>query len=108
MANYMTIAERQAVEEIDKATRNEYEDTKQLKVCICKGCTNNSDQGGFKGVLCSPCHTMITTGQDNPSENFIHKLHKRNNKLEAFVDSLAEIEIPQAVTLKGERDAKRN
>lgn len=35
--------------------------------CIVKGCENHTHEGMFVGNLCKPCHTMLTTGQVNPS-----------------------------------------
>ena len=29
--------------------------------CILKDCCNDSNGGEFKGALCAPCHTLITT-----------------------------------------------
>lgn len=37
--------------------------TEQPVKCIVKGCLNYCDGGTFIGVLCSPCHHMISTGE---------------------------------------------
>ena len=34
--------------------------------CIVHGCMNYSDAGRMIGVLCGPCHEMITTGVVHP------------------------------------------
>jgi hypothetical protein len=45
--------------------------------CIVKGCGNHSDGGTFVGVLCSPCHQMITTGEvHSKNPTFIGDLHR--------------------------------
>ena len=48
------------------------------KKCIVYGCENYKGEGAFIGDICYPCYQMITTGSDNPSTNFIHKLFKEN------------------------------
>lgn len=42
--------------------------------CIVFGCQNRPDAGVFVGVLCRPCHAMLTTGVIVHGETFIHKL----------------------------------
>ena len=39
-----------------------------MKSCITFHCENNSDQGGFVGDLCVPCHSFITTGRGKYSQ----------------------------------------
>ena len=48
--------------------------------CVVKGCQNMKWQGKFVGDICSPCYRMITTGEDNPSTNFIHELYMKVKK----------------------------
>ena len=43
--------------------------------CIVKGCPNRQGEGMFEGVLCSPCHRMLTTGKIGHGETFIHKMY---------------------------------
>lgn len=47
--------------------------------CIVHGCKNHTDQGAFVGDLCSPCHSMITTGELIPSDSFLGYLNKCKN-----------------------------
>lgn len=42
--------------------------------CLVKGCVNHDHEGGFNGLLCSPCYTMITTGDVAYGHTFIHDL----------------------------------
>lgn len=42
--------------------------------CIVKGCENHEHEGGFTGLLCTPCHIMITTGIVSYGHTFIHDL----------------------------------
>jgi len=42
--------------------------------CIVYGCKNHETEGGFVGDLCTPCHTMITTGELMPSNSFLGEL----------------------------------
>lgn len=42
--------------------------------CLVKGCVNQDHEGGFNGLLCSPCYTMITTGDVAYGHTFIHDL----------------------------------
>ncbi len=44
--------------------------------CIVKDCKNHTNEGGFIGDLCSPCHEFITTGQGVCSQAY------RNTKRE--------------------------
>lgn len=48
-----------------------------MKRCIIYGCNNHQGDGLFMGEICMPCYKMIVTGNDNPSENFIHRLHAK-------------------------------
>lgn len=41
--------------------------------CIVKGCTNYTHEGRFVGDLCAPCHTMLVTGKDGPSNAWFVK-----------------------------------
>lgn len=43
--------------------------------CIVKGCHNHQGEGVFEGVLCGPCHHMLTTGQVGYGETFIQKIY---------------------------------
>jgi hypothetical protein len=36
--------------------------------CIVKGCRNHFSAGRFIGVLCSPCHAMLTEGRYLPGQ----------------------------------------
>jgi len=52
--------------------------------CIVHGCSNRADQGMFVGEMCSPCHTMITTGKMMPTDSFLKQitsLESENEKL---------------------------
>ena len=52
--------------------------------CIVHGCSNRADQGRFVGEMCSPCHTMITTGKVMPTDSFLNQitsLEAENEKL---------------------------
>ena len=42
--------------------------------CIVHGCSNHADQGRFVGEMCSPCHTMITTGKVMPTDSFLNQI----------------------------------
>ena len=46
-----------------------------MKRCIVHDCKNHQGEGLFIGDICLPCYNMIVTGNDNPSANFIHRLH---------------------------------
>ena len=52
--------------------------------CIVKGCRNHKYEGRFVGDLCAPCHTMITTGNLNPSYAWFGK------EIESLRQQLAE------------------
>ena len=52
--------------------------------CIVYGCKNHESEGGFVGDLCTPCHTMITTGELMPSDSFLGFL-KECSDFVAFV-----------------------
>lgn len=54
---------------------------RSVKVCIVKGCQNESDQGMFVGKLCWPCYDFITTGRGVHSRAY-------KNALVAVADSL--------------------
>lgn len=43
--------------------------------CIVKGCRNHKHEGEFVGVLCAPCHSMLTTGRIEPGATFVHHLN---------------------------------
>jgi hypothetical protein len=40
------------------------------KKCIVRNCNNRTGEGSFKGNLCTPCHTFITTGQGRYSQMY--------------------------------------
>jgi hypothetical protein len=48
--------------------------------CLVKGCVNKDHQGKFEGLLCMPCYQMLTTGELNYGNTFIHKLVKKLTK----------------------------
>lgn len=54
--------------------------------CLVLDCANHTHQGRFIGPLCSPCHTMITTGQLGYGATFVHKLGDRVEELERLVE----------------------
>lgn len=45
--------------------------------CIVRGCENHTHQGAFVGVLCAPCHEMLTTGKPGFGKTFVHRLAQR-------------------------------
>lgn len=56
--------------------------------CIVKGCPNKRGEGGFIGQLCTPCHTMITTGCVGHGETFIHVFA---DKLRAILEVVKDV-----------------
>lgn len=36
--------------------------------CIVSDCENHTDEGGFIGDLCGPCHLFVTTNKPNNSQ----------------------------------------
>lgn len=63
-----------------------------MEECIVKDCTNKKHEGEFVGDICGPCYKIITEGNlDQPSNNFIHKLAKRNNNLKSRLDRINDI-----------------
>ena len=59
------------------------------KKCIVKDCENHTDQGGFTGDLCNPCHAFITKGSGLYSQAY------RNAQREWV--GLTEVEIRYAL-----------
>ncbi len=64
--------------------------------CIVHGCSNHADQGRFVGEMCSPCHTMITTGKVMPTDSFLNQI----TSLEADNEKLKNILRLVCVSLK--------
>jgi hypothetical protein len=52
----------------------------KIMECLVKGCVNKDHQGKFEGLLCMPCYQMLTTGELNYGNTFIHKLVKKLTK----------------------------
>jgi len=49
--------------------------------CVVPGCTNRTDEGGFRGEFCSPCFNYIVRGggsSRNPSQAYRNELVKAN------------------------------
>ena len=55
--------------------------------CIVKGCDNHTNEGGFRGDLCTPCYELLTTGNVSLSygHTFIHNLRDRLNMVEVQI-----------------------
>ena len=51
--------------------------------CIVFGCVNHNHQGTFVGNLCSPCHSMIVSGEPKFGQTFVHEMQARIKELEA-------------------------
>lgn len=49
--------------------------------CIVKECSNHKDEGAFKGDICLPCFTAITTGVVGPTTSFLGELKRENFEL---------------------------
>ena len=58
------------------------------KKCIVYGCKNHQSQGKFVGDICSPCHTMLTTGNVQYGTTFIHSI---NNDLTRIKDAAKQL-----------------
>jgi hypothetical protein len=50
--------------------------------CIVAGCVNHKHEGLFVGDLCGPCFQMLTSGDSNYGNTFIHELQARVKTLE--------------------------
>jgi len=50
--------------------------------CIVSGCANHKHEGLFVGDLCGPCFQMLTSGDPNYGNTFIHELQARVKTLE--------------------------
>ena len=74
--------------------------------CIVKDCKNRSDQGGFVGDLCGPCHRFITQGIGTHSQ--VYKNAKRvlgmkmasveltddfGNSYKEFIEGVADVDF---------------
>ena len=57
--------------------------------CIVHGCENRKGEGTFVGELCSPCHTMLTTGRIGPGSTFIHKIAWQRDTLLRLIAKLS-------------------
>ena len=49
--------------------------------CVIPGCLNRTDQGGFNGDLCSPCHSYLITGKGTHSQAYRNELVKANFRI---------------------------
>lgn len=59
------------------------------KKCIVRNCNNRAGEGSFKGNLCTPCHTFITTGQGRYSQMYRNSLGSVLQKVgESFLGGL--------------------
>lgn len=59
----------------DFSPAGEIKQKEERNKCIVRGCENHSDQWHFIGDLCTPCHTMITTGKIlEGGKTFIHEM----------------------------------
>ena len=56
------------------------------KECLVLGCENKTNQGSFVGGLCSPCYTMLTTGEMGYGETYFHGMAQWIRVLEAKLD----------------------
>jgi len=54
--------------------------------CIVSGCANHKHEGLFVGDLCGPCFQMLTTGDTNYGNTFIHELQSRVETLEQALE----------------------
>ena len=56
--------------------------------CIVKGCNNRPHEGTFVGCLCSPCYTMLRTGNVSFGGTFIHDIEHERQQLQADLGSV--------------------
>lgn len=49
--------------------------------CVVMGCQNRSDDGGFVGQLCVPCHAMLVSGEVGRGATFVHDLAGSRDRL---------------------------
>ena len=61
--------------------------------CIVFGCVNHNHQGAFVGNLCSPCHSMIVSGEPKYGQTFVHEMQERVAKLEVALRSIEEFRV---------------
>lgn len=54
---------------------------KEHKKCLVHDCANHTDEGGFIGDLCVPCHQMVTT----------RNIKRETNTHDALVEALSDM-----------------
>jgi hypothetical protein len=66
--------------------------------CKCYGCTNESKDGLFIGVFCTPCFSAITKGAEHAKfgTSFIHGLVKSSAYYRAALQDLSDGNYPHA------------
>jgi cytochrome c5 len=67
--------------------------------CIVFGCVNHNHQGTFVGNLCSPCHSMIVSGEPKFGQTFVHEMQARIKELESALRSI--LQIPNSDAAQG-------
>jgi hypothetical protein len=68
------------------------------KKCIVMNCTNHTDEGGFIGDLCSPCHKFVTSGRGKHSQAYRNSKSMEPRRMILDLEFVAEFDPDRQLT----------